>query len=328
MNTKIMCRECNSQSEEIKSVQSEMVIKNKKVEVVALRKICSNCKNIKFDKDLDQAFSLIAIKKYNELYGVDGNAIVELRKSFGISQETLGKVLGVAKKTIVAYENEKTIPNDSYFTLIKSLLEDKTRFFHYAKINKDKLSEYEIKKIFENNTQSPDFTCNPFQLVLHEEPSPYNGYQVNNEDNIMKYIQYIASKIKGKTKLAKTLFFADAIAYSETASSLTGIQYAAINNGPIPDQYDSILEYMINKGMLTLEIEEVHDYTQYNYYTNNPVELDEKQTYYIDKAINFTMNKTALELSKITHTLEVWNQTKIGSLMSFDLLDGFNLDEL
>jgi|GEM_PF-5675420 len=323
-----ICRECKSRSEDIRTIKSEIVIKNKKIVVEAQRKVCSNCNQIKFDKVLDQKFSLLAIKKYNQLYGIKGEEIVELRKSFGISQETLGKVLGIAKKTIVAYENEKTVPNDSYYTLIKSLLEDPSKLFDYAKINKNSLTEYESKKIFERNKNLIPSICNPFNFVIKEEASPYNGYQVGNKEKVTKYIQYIASKINGKLRLAKTLFFADALAYSETASSLTGLQYAAITNGPIPDQFDSMLDYMINTKKLKLKIEELGNYTQYNYYPMNDVELKEEEKNYLDRAIAFTNERTAAKLSEITHHLDIWKKAEIGQLMTFDLLDRFSLENI
>ncbi len=323
-----ICRNCKSQSEEIRIIKSEIKIKDKLIELEAQRKVCTNCNQIKFDKVLDQEFSLLAIKKYNQLYGINGEEIVALRKEFGISQETLGKVLGIAKKTIVAYENEKTIPNDSYYTLIKSVLEDKSKLLDFASINKDSLSEYEKRKLFEGKASLLILNCDPFEFILKEEATPYTGYQVSSKEKIIKFIQYIASRINGKTKLAKTLFFADALAYSETATSLSGIQYAAINNGPIPDQFDYILDYMINAKKLRLEIEEVSNYTQYNYHPLNEVDLDESDKIYLDKAIDFTINKTAACLSEITHKLDIWKNANTGDIMSFDLLDNFSLDDL
>lgn len=328
MKEQTICTVCNNRSEAIKLVMSEIKIKGKQIVLEAPRKICTECHEIKFDQELDQAFAVHAIKKYNELYGISGQELVALRKTFGISQDTLGKVLGIAKKTIVAYENETSIPNDSYHTLLKSLIADKTKLFDYASINKDKLSAYESKKIFEQGPQLMDFSCDPFHKVISEEATPYNGYQVSHKENVMQVIQYVASRVKGKTKLAKTLFFADAIAYAETASSLTGLYYAAINNGPIPDQFDSILEYMVKRGKLHLEIQEVHDYTQYNYHATTDGEVDEGQATYLNKAIAFTLSKTAAQLSELTHKLDMWREAKTGEKMTFDLLGRFSLDTL
>ncbi len=327
MDKGTICRECKSMSEEIKTIKSEIKIKDKMIVIEAQRRICTNCNQIKFDKVLDQKFSLLVIEEYNKKYGIRGEDIATLRNSFGISQETFGKVLGIAKKTIVSYENEKAIPNDSYFTLIKSLINDRKKIIDYADINKSSLSAFEIKKIYEGNDDLFLFSCDPFQLVIEEEPTPYNGYKIGDKEHILKVIQYIASKVKGKTRLAKTLFIADALSYSDTAKSLTGIQYAAINNGPIPNQFDLVLDYMIKAKKISLEIVEVQNYTQYNYHSEIDVELNEKEKYYIDLAIDFAKHRTASKLSELTHKLDIWNKAEIGEIMSFDLLDEFSLED-
>lgn len=75
-----ICRNCKSQKEEIRIIKSEIRIKDKLIELEAPRKVCTNCNEIKFDKVLDQEFSLLAIKKYNQLCGVNEEEIGVLRK--------------------------------------------------------------------------------------------------------------------------------------------------------------------------------------------------------------------------------------------------------
>jgi len=327
MTNESVCRNCKSTSEEIRTIKSEILIKGKKIEVEAQRKVCTNCNQVKFDKILDQEFSLLAIKKYNETFGLKGEEIVDLRKSFGISQETFGKVLGIAKKTIVSYENNKAIPNDSYYTLLMSVFNDRKRLLDYADINKSNLTQYEIRKIYENNNDIYSLACDPFPFILNEESNTFNGYKKGNKEHILNVIQYVASKVKGKTKLAKTLFIADALSYSAKAESLTGVQYAAINNGPVPNQFDTILDYMVHMKLLELKIEEVYNHTQYNYFSDKLVDLKEEDKKYLDLSINFTKDKTAKKLSDLTHTLEIWNKSEIGDIMKFDLLDDFSLED-
>lgn len=326
MKNETICKVCNSTSEDIRTIKSEIFIKGKRIVVEAPRRLCTNCNQIKFDKVLDQEFSLLAIKQYNEQHGIPGEKIVKLREQFGISQETLGKVLGIAKKTIVSYEHNRAVPNDSYFTLLQSLINDPSKLIDYANINKNSLSEYEIKKIYDGNHSLLNLSYDPFQFVIQEEPTSYNGYRVGSKERIMNIIQYAASKINGKTKLAKTLFIADALYYSDTTTTLTGMKYAAINNGPIPEQFDAILDYMQKLNMISLHIEEISNYTLYNYSANKLVKLNCLEKEYLDKAIAFTSTKTAKKLSDLTHKLDIWKKADIGDIMSFDLLDSFSLD--
>lgn len=324
-----MCRNCKSESEEIKNIEVEVMIKNKKIVVKAPRKICTNCNQIKFDKELDQKFAEKAIEIYNENYGIRGCEIIALRNSLGVSQETFGKVLGVAKKTIVSYENETAIPNDIYYTMINSIFSDKKKFLDFAEINRSKLTAFEIKKIFDRNEDLLFSFKDPFSPISIEEPNEYNGYRRQSDmKRIERMIKYIISHVEGKTKLAKTLFIADMISYHENAEALTGLTYVAATNGPMPKDFECMLIYMIKSGKIRQQIKDIGDCTQYNYYSNEEVELDEKDKFYIDRAINFTKNKSAAYLSRLTHKLDIWLNTSEWKPMSFDLVVDFNLEKL
>ena len=161
-----------------------------------------------------------------------------------------------------------------------------------------------------------------------EEPTEYNGYRRIDINKVESIIQYIVTKVKGKTKLAKTLFFSDMISYNENAQSLTGLEYLAATNGPLPNRFDCILSNMIDKGKLAIEMVDVEDYTQYNFYNNKDFKLNEGDRKYIDLAIQFTKNKSASNLSKLTHKLKIWSDAEAWDHMSFDSITDFSLENL
>jgi hypothetical protein len=41
--------------------------------------------------------------------------------------------------------------------------------------------------------------------------------------------------------------------YKEYLKSITGMQYAAINYGPVPDNYETIYESMLKKGLVSMK---------------------------------------------------------------------------
>lgn len=55
-----------------------------------------------------------------------------------------------------------------------------------------------------------------------------------------------------KTKLNKLLFYSDFIMFKQTGFSMSGVQYRAIPMGPVPNNFNSIFEYLINKNELSL----------------------------------------------------------------------------
>ena len=52
-------------------------------------------------------------KKHHNLRGTFGNTVLTYRKRAGLSAEELANIIGVNRKTIVAWENDKRLPYPS-----------------------------------------------------------------------------------------------------------------------------------------------------------------------------------------------------------------------
>ena len=48
------------------------------------------------------------------------------------------------------------------------------------------------------------------------------------------------------------MFYADFIMYNQTGFSMSGAQYRAIPMGPVPNNFNSIFEYLLNKDELDI----------------------------------------------------------------------------
>ena len=51
-------------------------------------------------------------------------------------------------------------------------------------------------------------------------------------------ILFFAKDTVLKTKLLKEMFYTDFLYYKETCNSITGLEYAKLPYGPVPDQYE------------------------------------------------------------------------------------------
>ncbi len=66
-------------------------------------------------------------------------------------------------------------------------------------------------------------------------------------------IVFFTEKLKPwKTKLNKLLFYADFIMHKQFGFSMSGIQYRAIPLEPVPNNFNSIFEYLDNKDELDI----------------------------------------------------------------------------
>ena len=60
-----------------------------------------------------------------------------------------------------------------------------------------------------------------------------------------------------KTQLNKLMFYADFLMFKRSCFSISGARYRAINMGPVPNNYNSIYEYISNNNVIDIQL---HDF--------------------------------------------------------------------
>lgn len=250
-----MCDICGSTNTIIKNHDHIYKIKGKEIKFNLDRRFCVSCGNLVYDDVLDNKASEKAIEIYNELYGIDKTQIINLRKSFNLSQELFSKIIGCAKKTLISYEKGTSIPNDCYLIILRSLLINPSLIFTFIDANKSQFTDREYNRI--NNKISKFLENNEKQLILGEESNltEYNGYTKLNKEKVYNMISYLADKTILKTKLLKEMFYADFLFYKEHGRSLTGLEYCKLPFGPVPDKFDTILFKCYNDEVIDYEFE-------------------------------------------------------------------------
>lgn len=248
------CYICGSTDSYIKNHEHIYQIKGKEIKFNSDRKFCSKCNNLVYDEELDNIASKKAIDIYNKLYGVEKEQIINLRKKYNLSQELFSKVIGCAKKTLISYEKGVSIPNDTYLILIKSLISNPEMISNIVTANKVGFTDKEYNKI--NNKISQFLENNEKQLLLKEEfiPTEYNGYTKLDKEKIYNVITFLADSTILKTKLLKEMFYVDFIFYKENCKSITGLEYAKLPFGPVPDKFEKILSIGYQEDIIDYEL--------------------------------------------------------------------------
>lgn len=248
------CDICGSTDTYVKSHEHIYQIKGKEIKFNSDRRFCSICNNLVYDEKLDNIASEKAIDIYNKLYGVTKEQIISLRKKYNLSQELFSKVIGCAKKTLISYEKGMSIPNDSYLIIIKSLLTNPQLISNIVTSNKVGFTDKEYNKI--TDKISIFLANNEKQLLLEEEykPTEYNGYTKLNKEKIYNVITFLADSTILKTKLLKEMFYADFLFYKENCKSITGLEYAKLPFGPVPDKFEKILSIGYKEDIIDYEL--------------------------------------------------------------------------
>lgn len=321
------CGVCGNEETYVKNYEHNYNIKGKIIKFNSERRFCKKCNNLVYDSDLDNKASIKAIEKYNELYGISKEKIINLRKKFNLSQDLFSKIIGCAKKTLISYEKGKSIPNDSYLIILKSLLAKPETIVTIIEANRGQFTEKEFNKINEKIINS--LPNNSKKLVLNNDCQldEFNGYSKFSKEKICNMILYFCDSSVLKTKLLKEMFYADFLYYKNSCKSITGLEYVKITYGPVPDQFEFILNECLKEKIINYDINYKDQYECHNISSNKKFDKTffEKDELEILKNVkNKFKNFNSKEIADFSHKEKAFIETNIGDKISYDY--AFELD--
>lgn len=256
------CTICGNTNTVIKDYNNKFIIKGKDISFECKRRFCSKCNNLIYDEFLDNKASLEAIKIYNKLYGIPSEDIINFRKKYNLSLDELSKIIGCAKKTLISYEKGTSIPNDVYTITINNLLKDSNIINSYLENNKNRLSENDFQKI---NKKIKKYNSNNINKILESDsvdlniPNEYNGYSFLSMEKVKNLVLFLSEDGISKTKLLKEMFYSDFLNFKNTTTSITGLEYVKLPFGPVPDDFESIIRFLYNSGLITYDVKTFDD---------------------------------------------------------------------
>ena len=126
---------------------------------------------------------------------------------------------------------------------------------------------HEFKKLVDLcntlETKVKDKLLHKIQIVLEEQkttkfekqlenyffeaclPNTFTGYKMPGLHKFTEMVVFFTARLQPwKTKLNKLLFYADFVMYKQSGFSISGVQYRAIPMGPVPNNFNSLFEYL------------------------------------------------------------------------------------
>jgi len=144
--------------------------------------------------------------------------------------------------------------------------------------------------------------------------------RVAARDVILEILRDADGEWAGKTRLYKAFYFAHLYYANERPRMLTDWPIARMPQGPGIDKGDALLEGLVRDGFMT--VEPVHDgpYPEYRYRLTDKGRagdnIPDDARCAIKEATIFCQDKTAAELSQITHERSrSWIQGKDGDIL-------------
>lgn len=323
------CDNCSCTTTYIKKHKHTYIIRGKEITFISSRRFCQNCNNLIYDSKLDNEAGYKALEIYNQKYGIEKEKIINLRKQYQLSQAQFAKIIGCAKKTLISYEKGTAAPNENYVILINTLLLKPDIIKTLIEANKRQFTDMEYQKI---QQKVSNFVGNNTTQFLNQGefiPTEYNGYTKLNKEKIINMILYFANQCVLKTKLLKEMFYADFLCYKNTGASITGLEYAKLPHGPVPDDFENIINKCTENKFIHYKIEYKNEYEHHKIESiaNINVNCFTKEEYEIIKKVKeYFQHFSSKKIEDFSHKEKAYIETDSYKKISYDY--AFDIDHV
>lgn len=314
----MICTNCKENETIIKEEEKEFNVKGKKIKIKYRYRFCNKCNMQIYDEELDQETTTKIIREYHKKYGIEPQKIISFRKKYNLSQELFSKIIGCAKKTLISYEKGTSIPNDSYMIILKTIIENEKSIKLIIEANKEQFSNLEYSKIEKNIYNK---IGNNILAGEEIELSANNGYTNFNFEKFKSVISILTKNGIHKTKLLKELFYIDFSWYKENGCSMTGLEYARINYGPVPDNYEIILSKLYDDNLIILNETYNGNYQEDIILLNRETEINnltQEEKKLIDKIKKYFEKFSVKEIVQFSHNEKAYIETQPKEIISYD----------
>ena len=180
-----------------------------------------------------------------------------------------------------------------------------------------------MNKIFKIQEKISKFNNNEKQLFYNKdfEPTEYNGYTKINKNKIINLILILAKNGILKTKLLKEMFYADFLNYKNIGASITGLEYAKLPYGPVPDDFEKIITECKNEELISYNIEYINEYELHNIKCLGEIDksiFSREELNIINKVIDFFKDYKSKEIADFSHEEKAYIETNLSDKISYD----------
>lgn len=237
------------------------------------------------------------------------DTIRKLRNKAGLSQQDVADGVGIARATYIKMENGDREPK---LDEIRALCE-------YYQIDTSSLIDDQVSAV-----EEPPVTYE--RKTELEEIVPREINPLVKPEKLRQVILYVLGKVGakpnvGETVLYKLLYFIDFDYYEKTGKSITGLTYIHNKFGPSPVvDFRVIVDDMCLHDELEIVQTNFYKNTQKKYlpHVNAKLEtLAADEIKHIDATLERLADKTATELSKLSHYDTPWVVAKQGQPLDY-----------
>ena len=296
------------------------------IEVDAQVMVCAECGEELFNEELDSATLINAYNEYRRRHKLLlPEEIRKIREQYGLSQRSFAKLLNWGDKTIRRYENGAV--QDRAHNSLLLFLREPENMRTYLTENEVALDEKQVAKLLDTVDKLEQDTDSRvgrlyFDSFFSRIPCEENGFKGFDYEKLCAMVLFFAHKSAGvlKTKLMKLLNYSDMIFYKENGISISGLKYAHLPYGPVPDNFDMILGKMAADHIAHIEVsyDGAYEYHQVVPECDVPEGvLSDEEIEVLTRIYEKFKNFGSAEISNYSHKETGYKATKTGQIISY-----------
>lgn len=196
--------------------------------------------------------------QYRDKFNIPfADEIKRIREKYGLSAVKMAEILGFGANGYRQYEAGE-MPSVANGKLIQ-MIDDPKKFMDMVELCgtlEERLKEKYLQKaqLLVEERKRNIFNLN-FKGYLLGNPLAdiYSGYRNPDLEKFTEMVVYFAEQVQPfKTKMNKLLFYADFLMFKQSCFSISGVRYSAIDRGPVPHNFQSIFEYLVNENHIDI----------------------------------------------------------------------------
>lgn len=238
-----------------------------------------------------------------------GETITTLRGQAGLSQQEVADSLEMARATYASLEVSRRQPN----------LDEIQKLAEFYQTAPAELIEGKL------SSASEPITPHDFEDTSIES-SPRDTSPELQPEKLREVLLYVLEKVGakpnvGETVLYKLLYFIDFDYYEKYGRSITGLTYLRNHYGPTPaTSFREVVEGLRRKKELEIIETKFFNNTQKKYLPTKRSELQKlsaQELTHINETLSRLSDKTATELSELSHKDTPWRVAKPGKPIDY-----------
>ncbi|WP_204336921.1 type II TA system antitoxin MqsA family protein [Cryomorpha ignava] len=197
--------------------------------------------------ELDNVNMNQVYNQYRDLFNIPfPDEIISIREKYNLSAAKMSSILGFGANSYRQYESGE-MPSVSNARLIQ-MIDDPKKFIELVELcdsldakTKEKYIKTAEAIIADRKRNNFSFNLKHYLLGDHLADI-YSGYRNPNLEKFTEMVVFFSEQMEPfKTKMNKLLFYADFLMFKESCFSISGVRYRAIDMGPVPTNFQSIL---------------------------------------------------------------------------------------